>query len=700
MMNKILSSDKAKNGHDYFDFLSHESDEFSVSSLNPSSIPNQISGKYEITSERNLDFSTEYCEAYNVVDLADSNNTQNLYALVFKKSMPFRLMEIIKLKKIKSANLITPLDYGIAQVGNSESQNFVVILQKPKGESLRQIIAKGTKVDSAFVTQKFLPSVLNVLNFIHQSEIFHGSINPDNIYIDEAGNLLIDQCVGELTGYSQPTFYETVDRAQCSALGKSEGNAGIDYYALGMVIFFLISGRDFHNSDPQEIIKQKLFQGTFHFLNAAFLLSGQIADLIKGLVADQITLRWGAAEVDGFLQGRSYSTADLTDLTYFSRAIIFNGKEHYSKTSLAYDLSLNWDSAKEYIKQDKIKKWLENSSSEEKYVEAIELFGNSTSMKSLSQKLISLEDERLIKFLIILDPDGPVRYKNFVFYKEGVGPMLSHSIGFSHSETTQILAAMLYLNIFSIYEVLAQIYSKPYLNNCMIQINRCSEFLKKSEYGFGIERCLYDLNPTLPCQSSLVSSQFCIGLKDVLEFLNNAQLNFEDLVAKKTVSCFLASKVVLLTEIKNKELDHYPMVQRSRAYQILGIFAQAQRHAKIGSLMNLCNTIMESVRDVLDAALKSHSIKKLFFDKLATASQTGNIAELQKIALNSTHINDDMDGYTNALRSGAAIAKEIFSLDNKNAINHDIKRKSLRLAVKFSYLICGLIVLSIIMQSI
>ncbi len=692
--------DNSKKGHDYFDFFSGDTDDFSTSSLNLSAVPNQISGKYEITSERNLDFSTEYAEAFNVIDLSASENGGDIYALVFKKNMPIRLKEIIKLKKISSQHFITPLDYGITQIGNSESQYFVVILKKPKGISLRQVIANGVKIDSAFVTQKFLPAVLGVFNSIHQSEVFHGSINPDYIYIDEAGNIVIDQCVGELCGYSQPTFYETVDRAQCSPLGKSHGNSSIDYYALGMVIFFLISGRDFHNSDPQEIIKQKLFQGSFHFLNAAFLLSGQIADVIRGLVADQVNLRWGATEVDGLLQGRSYSISDLTDLTYFSRAIIFNGKEHYSKTSLAYDLSLNWDAAKEYIKQDKIKKWLENSTSEEKYVEAIELFGGSTSMKSLSQKLISIEDERLIKFLIILDPDGPVRYKNLVFYKDGIGPILAHSIGYSHSETTQIIAAMIYLNVFSIYEVLAQIYSKPDLNHTMITINRCSDFLKKSEYGFGIERCLYDLNPTLACQSNLVSNQFCIGLKDVLEFLNNTQLNFEDLVAKKTVSCFLASRVVLLTEIKNKELDHYPMVQRSRAYQILGIFAQAQKHAKIGSLANLCNTIMESVRDVLDAALKSSSIKKVFFDKLSTASQTGNIAELQKIALNSTHINDDMDGYTNALRKGAEIAKEMFALGNVNAINHDIKRRSLRLAVRFSYLLCGFIVLSIVMQSI
>jgi serine/threonine protein kinase len=683
-----------------FDIFSHDTDDLSIEKLNLSSVANQISGRYEISGSKIFEMGNEYVDAYNVVDLIDANNSSNLYAIAYKKNMPFRLSEIIKSKTYNSPNFISPIDYGITQLGSSEEQYFVVILNKPKGESLKNMVLKGFRMDANYAFNKFLPQALQAINTLHQSEIIHGFINPDNIFIDETGNVVLSECITELCGYSQPAFYETVDRAQCLPLGKSTGSTCIDFYALGMTLFYAVSGRDFTGSDVQEIIRQKLFQGTFHFLNAAHLLSGQIGDLIKGLVADQDGLRWGATEVDGILQGRNYSTSDLTDLTFLSRAVIFNGREHYSKRSLAYDLSVNWDLAREFIKTDKIKKWLETVTAEEKIVEAIELFGNSTSSKSLSQKLISLEDERLIKLLIILDPEGPVRFKNMVFYKESIGPILAHSMAFSHTESTQLLAAFIFLNIFSIYEVLANLFSNSKLTYGMTQINRASDFLKKSEYGFGIERCLYDLNPSLVCQSPVVSSIFCIGLNDILDFLNTAELNFEDLVAKKTISCFLASKIVLMTEVKNKELDKFPLVQRSRAYQILGIFAQAQKHAKITNLSNLCSTIMQSVRDVLDASLKSTSIKKVFFDKLAIASKTGNIMELQKIALNSRHINDDIDGYTDALRKGALIAREMFSFNNRSAINFDVRRKSLRIAVRFSYIICSFIILSIIMQSI
>ncbi len=689
-----------KSAVDYLNILTSDNDELSLEKLNPSSVANQIAGRYEITTQRIQDYSTDFVDAYEVLDTLDDKNNSKFYAIVFKKNMPFRLHEIIKLKKIKSPNIYSPIEYGVTQIGSSEEQFFVTILPKPTGQTLRSVISKGFRTDLNFAFQKLLPPIVQALGLLHQSDITHGFINPDNIIIDETGNVVLSECISEPCGLSQSVFFETIERAQCSHLGKSATSLPSDIYALGMTLFYCISGRDLTGVDPQEIIRQKLFQGTFHFLNAAHLLNGQLGDMIRGLAADQVSQRWGLTEIDGILQGRNYSMTDLTDLSYLSRAIIFNGKEYYSKKSLAYEMCLNWDLAKEFMKTDKIKKWLETNTSEEKYVEALEIFGNLTSSKSLSQKLISVEDEKLMKLLMILDPEGPIRFKNLIFFKDGIGPLLAHSMAFSHTETTQLLAAFLFLNVFNIYEVLASLYNMPSLNNSMTQIDRASEFLKKSEYGFGIERCLYDFNPTLVCQSPVVAKIFCIGLKDILEYLDSAELNFEDLVAKKTISCFLASRIVLMTEVKNKELDKFPLVQRSRAYQILGIFAQAQKHARIPNLSNLCATIMQSVRDVLDAALKSNSIKKAFFDKLATASRTGNILELQKMALNSNHINDDIDGYTEALRKGANIAREIFSFNNKNAINYDIRRKSLRIAVRFSYILCGFIALSIVMQSI
>jgi serine/threonine protein kinase len=484
MLDNLSIGDGVKINQDYVDIFSGDSDELSLEKLNYSNIANQISGRYEISSEQYHEFSNDFVRAYKVVDLADSGRSDDLYAIAFNKDMPFRLFEIMKLSRASSEHAIIPLDYGVTQLGVSEEQVFIAIMRKPKGKTLKQMVEEGYRLEKNYLYNQFLPQILKAINDIHQAEIIHGLINPENIYIHN-DQVILGECVSELCGYSQPTFFETLDRAQCLPLGKATGLPSTDFYALGMVVFYGISGRNFTGTSDQDLIRQKLFQGTYHFLNAAFLLNGKTGDLIRGLATDQADVRWSASDVDTLVRGKEYTLSNLTDLSYLSRAIVFNGKEHYSRKSLAYDLSVNWLQAKEFIKTDKIRKWLESSSSEEKYTEAIELLQSSYIPKSVTKKIVSDEDESLMKMLIAIDPEGPIRCKDLVFFKEGIGPLLAHSISSSHTETTKVLASLLFMNVFDIYEVLATLYAKNSIRANLNHIKRAGEFLRKSEYGFG-----------------------------------------------------------------------------------------------------------------------------------------------------------------------------------------------------------------------
>jgi len=45
-------------------------------------------------------------------------------------------------------------------------------------------------------------------------------------------------------------------------------------------------------------------------------------------------------------------------------------------------------------------------------------------------------------------------------------------------------------------------------------------FLQINEPGYGIERCLYELNPSLPCQSPLVTGDHVVAIEDLLPCLD------------------------------------------------------------------------------------------------------------------------------------------------------------------------------------
>lgn len=692
--------DDNKISTDIIGSISADTAEYPRMLLNVSEVPNQLSGRFEINIGIPLqDKSTDFAEAYAVTDNADNNADANkFYALVFRKNLPSRIPDVIAFKELNSKCVVSPVDYGIVPIGSGADERFVTIVPRVKAKSINEILKAGIQLDRNFVINKFIPGVLSALHLFHQTNIYYGKLNLDNILLDENGDIILKECISDLSGYSQIPLYETIDRAQCNPISKGYGDKTIDYYAFGMSIYVLLSGKNFAHLETSEMLREKLYQGTYHFLNAAYTLDGITGDIIRGLTVDEEEIRWGKTEVDDVLNGKQYNQA-VTNKSYLTRAIVFNGREHYSKKSLAYDLYLNWDEAKEFIKLDKIRKWLDTTLTEELTIEALDTLINVSLTKNPVANILSNADENLCKTILILDPTGPIRLKNVVFKKGGFGPLLAHSIATSKTPITQLLAAILFINVVSIFDVLAEKLSAPALRENVSKLLRCNEYIKKSEFGFGIERCLYELNSTLPCQSHLFAKKFCIALGDCLEILNQTSIRFEDIVSKKNLSSFIATKINLVKEIRNKELEKYPIVQRSRAYQILGIFSLAQKQTRSLNLIPLCEVIQESVKDVLDIALKSLTLKKKFFEKLAIAAKTGNFQELQKIALASNYINDDAEGYAHAIQRGAEIAKEIFSYNNKAVINIEVRKKSLNLAIKITYSICGLIILLMVLRN-
>lgn len=675
--------------------------DYSRSKLNISNVANQISARFDLNLGIPLkEYSNDFAEAFPVTDknASQENASQQYYALVYKKNMPNRIGDIITFKELNSKSVISPVDFGICPIGSVADERLVVVLPILKAKSINEIIKAGIKLDESFIKTKFIPGVLHALSKVHELGVFYGKLNLDNIFIDENGEVLLNECISDVPGYSQQELYETVDRAQCNSIAKGYGDPAIDFYALGMCVFVILSNKSFPHLEVNEMIREKLYQGTFHFLNAAYSLDGLLGDIIRGLVVDDQELRWNKSDVEEVLNGKQYNQA-VTNKSYLTRAIVFNGKEHYSKKSLAYDLYLNWEEAKEFIKLDKIKKWLDTTLTEKQTAEAIETMITISLSKNPVSNIISNADENLCKTILILDPYGPIRIKNISFKKGGFGPFLAQTIATSQTNVTQLLAAILFINTVSIFDVLADKLSDPAIRNNVNKLLKCNEYIKKSEFGFGVERCLYELNSTLPCQSHLLSKKICLALSDVLENINEENIKFEDLVSKKTLSCYIATKVSLAKEIRNKELDKFPIVQRSRAYQILGIFSLAQKQSRSLHLENICKIIQENIADVLDIALRSLTLKKKFFEKLCVASKTGNIVELERVALSSHYINEDAEGYSNALRKGAEIAKEIFSYNNKALINYEVRKKSLNFAVKITYSACGLAILMLVLQS-
>ncbi len=701
MQSSFIEEKEAKKiSKELFDGANGDINELTKENLNFSAQESCI-GNFKIDSNTPLSsFSTTFADAYAIASTEDAKSDEN-YALVFKKNLPIRLAEIVTFNTLKISGIILPKFYGITKIpllGNEAY--FVVIMPKPKGNSLKTLIDKGIKFDENFLTNKLLKPLLSTIDLLHNNSIMHGKINPCNIFIDDAGIVTFGEIISEAYGYSQLPFYETTELAQASKFGKGRGREGNDYYALGITLFALASGKIYADLVTKEIIKSKLYRGTYELLTNLGHVPSNFSTLIRGLVIDNAEQRWGFAEVNSALQGKIYDDK-IVDKDFISRAIIFDERDFYSRKSLAFAMSQEWNLAREFVKTDKIKKWLQSSVSEEIFVEILHSMNfQIPSGKITDTKIFSIDDERLIRTLILIDPDSPIRINDIAFHKDGLGLLLINSLNSGSAYVLQMVAGTLISNLFSSFEYVSAIFGKNNNADYLKPIHKCIDYISRAEVGFGIDYCIYTLNPTLICQSHIVKEDFCLSGKDVLRCLEESNTNFEEITSKKTLAGFITSKLSWNTSYKIKELDMFHSLQKSKAFQFANIFAIAQKQFKVGSLNNLTLILRDALKEMLSTHIKSISIKNALFDQIDEATISGNIQALLNAAASHIMLTKNANGFAKAVTKSSEIIREIASYSQKDLINKQIRQKSLKIVLQCSYIICSLILVTIILRSI
>ena len=73
---------------------------------------------------------------------------------------------------------------------------------------------------------------------------------------------------------------------------------------------------------------------------------------------------------------------------------------------------------------------------------------------------------------------------------------------------------------------------------------RMRSHLRDKTPGYGIERCLYDMNDGFPCQSPLLKGEFIINLEDVLPGLEKTAktIDVKTLPVDRHIAAFVAAR--------------------------------------------------------------------------------------------------------------------------------------------------------------
>ena len=621
-----------------------------------------LSDRFTILTDNPIkELTTSFSRSFEV---RDSKQKQNVYAIILPNSLPIRFKVVQQLKQFASPNFCNVIDSGFSDVARGEFGTYSVIVEKPRGQKLADYISKAKNnigevkppermvVSEDFIATEIVAPINEVLKQFAENEISHGRINHENIYID--GQTVLGECISEPCGYSQPHQFEPIERAQAIPLGKGNSTISSDYFALGVVVLYCIFG-DLPGRmiEVDDFIALRLAKGTYNTYFGMLELSPRLTDLLRGLLTDNTEERWGYEQVYNWLKGKKYNLIRPKLRKESIRNYEFTGVSHINKRQLAFTYAKNWDEASIDLRDRKIAKWLELSVNDKVTADSIISLMLSTGGEKSRGK--TDDDELVAKAIILLDPVGPLRYRNISMHIDGIGVVLANAWQHQNHQEIQYFSDIIKINLIDYKAVHEQNSLK--VDRWVLQ--RLQNYIKAKSLGFGLERCLYDLNPSLPCQSPLTSTRYIVDINQLLYFLNDHALKLQTSdPVDRHVAAFLASRLDISQEIKLKAMRKMHDEKIKNQLVKLALLAFAQKKSGAVKLSGLAEWMAGRLKVIVES-LHSRRLRKDMAAELKTLSEQGNLEAVLQLISTSEYFSKDHDGFMEAQKTFSTYDSEL-----------------------------------------
>lgn len=484
----------------------------------PAGPPGVLRDRYTIRSNEPLaDMSTPNAEAFVAADKRDPKRA--LFALICRPDLPVRVNVMRALKGMQGAGQMQLVEWGPMNWPPAGRQCMTVVYERPTGKRLMaNLRSECRRVDEYAITPKVVEPLVSAIRELTSRGITHRAIRTTNLFfMDESGDrIALGDCVTAPPAFDQPLVFETIEAGMANNVARGSGTYADDLYSLGVTLVFLLLGRNpVANMDDETILKMKIQQGSYNTLVGDERLPLAFVELLRGLLCDDAEQRWDIEALDLWLSGRRLSPLQPRHEKRAARGFPFNGKEYFNGRELAAAMARNWDAAIPPVLEGKLELWLRRAVEDKERAQAVADMVRVVLNGGGERRAVT--DQMLCKVLMLLDPTAPIRYKGFNAMPDGVGTALAAVM--AQKSDTRLVAEVILREVPKLWFEARKFYSP---DNSLMEGNfrELKGYLTQTGMGFGLERCLYEMNDALPCQSPLIGEEYITELKELLPALN------------------------------------------------------------------------------------------------------------------------------------------------------------------------------------
>lgn len=571
---------------------------------------------------------------------------------------------------LDSNTVMRLLDWGVVDWPPDKARRYVLVFEKPGGRRLMNALSDVMEpMAEDHVTRVVLTPLVHALREMSSRGVTHGGVRPTNLFFRDlsAANLMMGENISSPPGYAQPVLLETVERGMASPAGRGHGAASDDMYSLGVTLLLLLLGRNpLGNLEDEQILQMKIERGSYPALVGQVRLPLAITEVVRGLLVDDPKQRWSVNDLDLWLSGRRLSPKQPQVARRAARPLEFQGQDLWFARTVARALGRNPAASTPIIENGELDKWLRRSLGDDARADAV---AHAIQTATAASKGGSVADRLVARVCMALDPAAPIRYKNRPVMIDGIGSAMAEA--FLRGDNAQPVAEIIG-NQLPMFWANVQSDFKPEFVPLVQMFDQLRGFLDRAAPGLGIERVLYEMNPSMPCVSPMTIRYYPLTPSDVLRALewtaSGPDRPREPI--DRHVAAFFACRQKKLEEMLFNQLGQSIEPQR-RNIAMLTILAEVQARTGTDGLPHLCAWMVS----LLEPAFKRfHSRPRQAEVRKAAeaASHHGRLGELLKIVDDPDSVNRDRKGFQDAQLSFREASSEIeklkASIANRNSI--------------------------------
>lgn len=630
--------------------------------------PVQLKDRFEIDPAKPLpDLDSPQAHAYHCEDRRGAG--RSLFALVCRADLPVRLGAMRALKGVQAQGLLQLVEYGPVDWKPVGRRVMAVVYERPAGG--RVLTKPGARIDAIPEIQfakKIIKPLTAAIQEISQRGVVHRAIRLDNMFWFDSTKerIVLGDCTTSPPGYDNSPVYEPLAMAMSNREGRGQGFVKDDLYALGVAFLGLLSGRDPNrNWTDEQIVLAKLAQSSYAALATDARVPLNVIEVLRGLLIDDYSDRWDLENLDLWLNGRRLNPIQPKPAKRAQRPFKFDGRDFFTAHELAHAFSLKWDDAAEPVIDGRVEIWLRRGLEDNPMADSVALAIRLG--QAVQGEPRQVNDFTIAHVLTILDPEAPLRYRDVKVTLDGFGAALA--VTMMGKKPVRPYVEILARNLPKKW-IDAQGGYSPELGHFESQFGDLTGNLQTQMMGWGIERCLYELNEHLHCQSPIIEEELVSNIRELLPALDRVAARIDPATKPmdRHIAAFIGVKWERDTKVQFRAIND-PSAER-RTLGMVSLLAILQWRLGPPALYGLCGWAGAQLMPIIES-YHGRSRRRELERELPRLVSKGSLPEIYNTIDNQEERQKDNEGFAWAKAEYSASEQQIQALEAGRMIHDD-----------------------------